>query len=361
MPSLFPLLSFISFCLVLSDMQRNARFRPAKRARAVGVHSGHPIGGLALGIILACFFSFNGLRLHPEYPEIRALNRDNVLFVQLQKDIAAYHQAEALKDEEKRPSLTIFQYSRKKDEDLLAVAARLNLPYETITTLNSIESAEEFNLRNLIFIPNMPGIFVTLQPVNDLEEIIYSWRTAHEWGGEPLSVALQTSTERKQFIFYPGDRFHPMERAYFLKILFRFPLPGGRITSRFGLRQNPFGGDSSARRLGDHPQFHNGIDLAAEIGTDVLAARDGTVLEIGQDQVYGKYILVSHTNGYQTLYGHLSSIEVRLNQWINSSKIIGKVGNTGWSTGPHLHFEIRKKGKARDPVPLLPQRKMRGN
>jgi murein DD-endopeptidase MepM/ murein hydrolase activator NlpD len=186
-------------------------------------------------------------------------------------------------------------------------------------------------------------------------------------------VALQTPTELKQFIFHPGDRFHPMERAYFLKILFRFPLPRGRITSRFGLRRDPFGGDSSARSggtarrdsrtgrpVGVH-RFHNGIDLAAEIGTDVLAARDGTVLEVGQDQVYGKFILVSHSNGYQTLYGHLSSVEVRLNQWVNSGNIIGKVGNTGWSTGPHLHFEIRKKGKARDPVPLLPQRKMRGN
>jgi len=358
-------------------MQRNARFRPAKRFRTVDVPCGHSIGRLAVGVILACLFSINGPPLHPEYPEIKALNRDNVLFVQLQKDIAAYHQAEALKAKEKRPSLTIFQYRRKKDEDLLALAARLNLTYETITTLNSIESAEEFNSRNVIYIPNMPGIFVTLRPINDLEEIIYSWRSAHE--GEPLSVVLQTSTERKQFIFYPGDRFHPVERAYFLKILFRFPLPGGRITSRFGLRQNPFGGDADAetqrRRSGGsalrnpsaasadrgHPQFHNGIDLAAEIGTDVLAARDGTVLEIGQDQVYGKYILVSHANGYQTLYGHLSSIEVRLNQWVNSSKVIGKVGNTGWSTGPHLHFEIRKKGKARDPVPLLSQRKMRGN
>ena len=346
-------------------MQRNARFRPAKQFRTVDVHSGRSIGGLAVGVILACLFSINGLRLHPEYPEIQALNRDNVLFVQLQKDIAAYHQAEALKAKEKRPSLTIFQYRRKKDEDLLAVAARLNLSYETITTLNSIESAEEFNSRNVIFIPNMPGIFVTLRPINDLEEIIYSRRSAHD--GEPLSVALQTSTERKQFIFYPGDRFHPVERAYFLKILFRFPLPGARITSRFGLRQNPFGGDADAAAhrprhpSGGHPQFHTGIDLAAEIGTDVLAARDGTVLEIGEDRVYGKYILVSHTNGYQTLYGHLSSIEVSLNQWINSSKVIGKVGNTGWSTGPHLHFEIRKRGKARDPVPLLPQRKTRGN
>ena len=338
-------------------MQRNALIRPVKRVCAVGVQSSHTVGRLAIGVFLACFFSFNGVLLHPEYPEIRVLNRDDVLFVQLQKDIAAYHQAEALKAEEKRPSLTIFQYRRKKDEDLLAVAARLNLPYETITTLNSIESAEEFNSRNLIFIPNMPGIFVTLRPLHDLEEIMYSWRTAHAGGS--LSVALQSPTERKQFIFHPGDRFHPVERAYFLKILFRFPLPGGRITSHFGLRQNPFGGEPSARS--GHPRFHNGIDLAAEIGTDVLAASNGTVLEIGEDQIYGKYILLSHAGGYQTLYGHLSSIEVCLNQWINSAKIIGKVGNTGWSTGPHLHFEIRKKGKARDPVPLLPQRKMRGN
>jgi murein DD-endopeptidase MepM/ murein hydrolase activator NlpD len=291
------------------------------------------------------------LPVHSDYPEIQNLNRDDVLFVQLQRDIASYHRAAALKSKDSAPALTLFQYRLKRGDDLLAVAARLNLPYETITTLNGIESAEEFQSRDLIFIPNIPGIFVPLVPKNDLERIMFSWRETRK--GETLSVSVQTHMDdQKLFFFFPGDRFHPVERAYFLRILFHFPLPGGRITSRFGMREHPFGG---------HPQFHNGIDLAAEIGTDVLAAREGTVAEVGYDRIYGKYILVDHKNGYQSLYGHLSSIDVSLNQWVNSGKIIGKVGNTGWSTGPHLHFEIRKKGKACDPVPLLPSRKMHGN
>ncbi len=312
-----------------------------------------------LAAVCWIFLFFRGLAwVHADYPEIKSLSRDDVLFSQLQKDIAAYHQAEASKAAEKRPSLAIFQYHRKKHEDLLALAARLNLPYDTLSSLNGIENAAEFESREVIYIPNMPGIFVALRPINDLEEIMYSWRGTQE--GQALSVTLQTPSGRRQFIFHPGDRFHAVERAYFLKILFRFPLPRGEITSHFGWRQNPCQG-TSAGTGSDHPQFHNGIDLAAPIGTDVLAARDGIVLEVSEDRIYGNYILLDHANGYQTLYGHLSATEVSLNQQVNSGMIIGKVGSTGWSTGPHLHFEIRKKGKPRDPVPLLPERRIRGN
>jgi len=100
--------------------------------------------------------------------------------------------------------------------------------------------------------------------------------------------------------------------------------------------------------------FHSGIDLAAPWGTDVYAARSGRVAEVGRDDTYGNYILLDHAGGYQTLYGHLSRILVRLHQEVTSGMIIGKVGSSGMSTGPHLHFEIRFRGRPEDPAPLLP-------
>jgi murein DD-endopeptidase MepM/ murein hydrolase activator NlpD len=78
------------------------------------------------------------------------------------------------------------------------------------------------------------------------------------------------------------------------------------------------------------------------------------VVEVGFDPVLGNMVVLSHEAGYETIYGHLSKIEVRLKQEIRSGMIIGRVGSTGYSTGPHLHFEIRRQGSSRDPEPLLP-------
>ncbi len=110
------------------------------------------------------------------------------------------------------------------------------------------------------------------------------------------------------------------------------------------MRDNPFTGDS---------EFHKGIDLAAPYGTEVFAARDGTVGSVGFDPVMGKMVIVDHEAGYQSIYGHLAEIHVQLNDAVRSGMIIGAVGTTGYSTGPHLHFEIRRRGSSRDPAPLL--------
>ncbi len=156
---------------------------------------------------------------------------------------------------------------------------------------------------------------------------------------------MRGASGERRLTFFPGERFNPVERAFFLRILFRFPLGArGRLTSLYGTRASPFTG---------HPQFHDGIDIAAPEGTTVVAARDGTVAEVGQDPVLGTFIRLSHQGGYETVYGHLSEALVSLNQEVHSGMMIGKVGTTGRSTGPHLHFEIRRKGSLRDPLPLI--------
>ena len=119
----------------------------------------------------------------------------------------------------------------------------------------------------------------------------------------------------------------------------------GKKTSGFGPRVHPIFG--TVRQ-------HNGIDLDGDTGDRVRAARSGEVILAGQRGGFGNTIVIYHGLGYSTLYGHLSRIEVSEGQQVQSGDRIGAIGSTGWSTGPHLHFELRIDGKAVDPTPYLP-------
>lgn len=114
----------------------------------------------------------------------------------------------------------------------------------------------------------------------------------------------------------------------------------GRISSSFGNRIHPV----TRRRA-----FHSGIDIANSRGTSILASRNGKVTFAGYKGTYGNYIIVSHGNGIETSYAHLSSINVRVGQSVTQGEVIGKMGTTGRSTGNHLHFEIRIGGSAVNP------------
>ena len=110
------------------------------------------------------------------------------------------------------------------------------------------------------------------------------------------------------------------------------------ISSRFGDR-------SGVRR-----STHTGTDIAAPMGTAVTAAAEGTVASAGWNGSYGNCIIINHVNGVQTWYAHLSKINVSVGQQVNTSTVIGNVGSTGNSTGPHLHLEVRING-----TPVNPQ------
>lgn len=114
-----------------------------------------------------------------------------------------------------------------------------------------------------------------------------------------------------------------------------------RISSTFGTRVHPI---KKTRR------HHNGIDYAATEGTAVMAAGDGKVVSAGWRGGYGKAIVIRHASGTETLYGHLSKIGVVADQTVTAGRVIGNVGSTGQSTGPHLHYEVRRGGRAVDPL-----------
>lgn len=116
----------------------------------------------------------------------------------------------------------------------------------------------------------------------------------------------------------------------------------GRLSSRFGYRIDPV---TKKRNT-----FHKGIDISAPAGTPVYAAESGTVFDAGYKQSgYGNLIVIKHADDMATYYGHLSKIAVSKNSKVKKGELIGNVGSTGKSTGPHLHFEVRKGGQALNP------------
>jgi len=125
----------------------------------------------------------------------------------------------------------------------------------------------------------------------------------------------------------------------------------GSITSRFGRRVDPF----SRSTGGDDPFFayHSGIDISNGIGTPIQATANGEVTYIGWLGNYGQTVTIRHTPDLETVYGHLHRVYVRLGQKVVRGQQVGTMGETGRATGPHLHYEIRKKGQAVNPEPYL--------
>ncbi len=119
----------------------------------------------------------------------------------------------------------------------------------------------------------------------------------------------------------------------------------GAITSGFGMRRHPL--------LGGAYMLHTGIDISADYGTSVRAVAPGKVIYADWYGGYGKLVIIDHGGGVSTLYAHLSRMVVELEEEVSEGQIIGYVGSTGLSTGPHLHFEVRVNGEPQDPSPWL--------
>ena len=127
--------------------------------------------------------------------------------------------------------------------------------------------------------------------------------------------------------------------------VFDYTLPvTGTITSDFGYRNHPVDGEN---------KFHYGVDIAAAEGTQIHAFADGTVIYAGVGEINGNYIKIRHADGYVSLYAHMSEICVEWGQTVKKGDLVGKVGQTGVATGPHLHLQLYHEGLLFDPVLLL--------
>jgi murein DD-endopeptidase MepM/ murein hydrolase activator NlpD len=242
-------------------------------------------------------------------------------------------------------SLTVYQYTPGNGEDLLSLAARCSIPYSSLASLNRISHPSMIEVGKPLLLPSSPGLFVPGEPESELERLLASSRFPFvEGDATALVIGARTENSGNIFYYFPGGEFSATERAFFFNTGFRLPLRSFRLTSGYGPRINPVTGNL---------RTHEGVDLAAPAGTEVYAAADGIVTETGEDSIYGNYIIIKHAGDWASLYGHLQRIGVTLRSNVRSGMLIGWVGSTGQSTGPHLHFELRQNGRARDPDKYL--------
>ncbi|MCL2558065.1 MAG: M23 family metallopeptidase [Treponema sp.] len=241
-------------------------------------------------------------------------------------------------------AMTFYRYVALEGDTLLSLAARASIPSSTLATLNRLESGGAVEPGMAVLLPSAPGIFVPEDPESDLEMLLASSRFPAE--DEWISVSIPGAAGGV-FYFFPGDEFTLSERAFFHNPgFFRFPLLSFRVTSGYGMRASPISG---------RMHFHRGIDLAAPAGTEVLAAAAGTVAEAGYDGVLGNFVRVVHSGNWTTLYGHMERLDATRGAAVRAGERIGWVGSTGYSTGPHLHFEMWQGGSAQNPAdPLRP-------
>ncbi|MBE0606134.1 MAG: M23 family metallopeptidase [Deltaproteobacteria bacterium] len=118
----------------------------------------------------------------------------------------------------------------------------------------------------------------------------------------------------------------------------------GTLSSVFGVRNSPFT---------ETPVFHHGLDIVARVGAPVLASASGVVVKSGYEALYGNVVVLDHGAGYRSVYGHLSSRSVEEGAFVNRGEELGKLGSTGRSTGPHLHYEVRVNGLPVNPARFL--------
>ena len=175
------------------------------------------------------------------------------------------------------------------------------------------------------------------------EEIIEVFEEESAEDVEALSFQM-TSEELHDDTKAEVFKIPPPSSCSYDKLEIKFPYIAplyGRVTSKYGYRDHPIIEDAS---------FHTGIDIAAKSGVEVKCFADGVVLEAKHNKTYGNYLLIEHSDGIRTFYGHNSKLVVKSGQKVKKGQKIALVGTTGMSTGPHLHFEIRSGKKRLDPA-----------
>lgn len=147
---------------------------------------------------------------------------------------------------------------------------------------------------------------------------------------EKLQATSQLFTNNKNAILY-YPTISPVKTSDFIE-----------ISSPYGWRMHP---------IDKVEKYHEGIDISARVGSKVYSTAQGTVVKVMYSKYgYGNRVVIKHAYGFETLYAHLGEINVKKGQWVRKNQLIGTVGNTGKSTGPHLHYEIHKNGAPRDPL-----------
>ena len=226
------------------------------------------------------------------------------------------------------------EYVVQKGDTLSAIAQRSKVSVESIAGSSGIQILDHLKIGQKLSIPNKEGFFYSVKKNERLAQVLKKHQVGYLKFIEENPGINTDLLEVGQEVFLPGAKPKNIIRSWL------FPVSSRIVTSRYGWRSYP-------RRA-----FHKGLDLKAHY-VSVRAAKGGRVVYAGRLGGYGNLIIISHPGGYKTAYGHLSRIYVRKGSRVVQGTVIGKSGNTGYSTGPHLHFEVTKNGKHINPARIL--------
>lgn len=233
-------------------------------------------------------------------------------------------------------------------ESLGVLAARYGLTLEALIGANpDISSLDLLPAGLEVLIPPAAGLVITLESDMSLREVMRTYNLKPLDLMQANNFVSPADVQPGIMVFLPGVRpelaLERLAKVREAENRYMWPLHG-RITSYFGRRNLGMGTSN----------FHRAIDVAAPSGTPITAARSGTVTYAGwSDRGYGNLIKVAHAGDAETWYAHASRIDVSVGDYVNQGDVIGRVGSTGLSTGPHLHFELHEGGEALDPLGFL--------
>jgi murein DD-endopeptidase MepM/ murein hydrolase activator NlpD len=293
-------------------------------------------------------FSYNALLWQRDYdaltPAVTAVD-DGLAAAEMHNYVWPVQSPAGESDEIPLPMTEMFSwtdYKVLKGDSVSKIAASYDLSMDAVIASNNIVRARALREGETLRIPNMDGIPITVRRNDTLGNIGAQY-------GVPVTAILdandlesETLTEGST-LFIPGAKMSGEDLRAVIGDIFIYPVRG-RLSSPFGWRSDPINGER---------RYHAAIDLAANQGTPVKAAMDGRVSSVGFNSTYGNYIIITHSGGYQTMYAHLSAVGVENGKYVVQGKEIGKVGSTGYSTGPHLHFAIYKNNRALNPLDYL--------
>ena len=242
------------------------------------------------------------------------------------------------------PKIELVTYTVQPGDTLTSIASKFNTSVDSIASINGLPSPDRINPGDhLSVMTNSSGSVVRVASGDTLWDISARYGIDVEDIVRANNLTDPTSLQVGQLLLLPGVAVRSALTAS-RSMAFIWPADG-YVSSGFGWRIHPVTGEEL---------FHEGIDIAADEGSRVYAAGAGTVTFRGWDGGYGRLIVVEHAGGLETRYGHLSGYEVVQGQYVSAGQVIGYVGQSGTTTGPNLHFEVRKNGKALNPANYLP-------
>lgn len=242
-------------------------------------------------------------------------------------------------------NLSYFAYRVRSGDMIGRIAEQFDVSSDSIISVNNIRNSRLLQIGDYLKVPTMSGILYTVKKDGEtIETIAEKYKIDSAVCSAVNHIESASALTSGATLFVPGAQLGWAERAEINGDLFRKPIRARWYkSSSFGWRASPFTGARS---------YHSGVDMACPMGTNIYAALPGTVTATGYNSTYGNYVIVAHHSGYKTLYGHMSAITCVRGQAVSQDTRIGRVGSTGMSTGPHLHFTVFKNNKQVNPENL---------